>query len=206
MYVSHKAHDEFHPVYERSLLSALSDIVSQIPPEDLAIQIDVCQEVLLFEGYFEHRPEDYKERVFATLARLSDAVPEDAQLGFHLCYGSPFDAPLVRPKDMSILVELANGIATNVARRVDFIHVPVPQGRTEAEFYEPLRELDVSAGTEIYLGLVLQGDRDGDQQRIKIAKNYLDEFGVATECGWGRTSPENVPGLLESHRLAAEAL
>ena len=206
MYVSHKAHDEFLPVYERSLSRALRDIVSHIPHEDLAIQIDVCQEVLLFEGYFEHRSKDYKEQIFATLGRLSAAAPEDVQLGFHLCYGSPFDAPLVRPKDMSILVELANGIAEHVSRRVDFIHIPVPQGRTEGEFYEPLRALNVSTETEIYLGLVLQGDRDGDRKRIAVAKNYLDDFGIATECGWGRTAPENVPGLLESHRLAAEAL
>lgn len=206
MYVSHKAHDEFHPVYERSLLRALADIVSHIPHEDLAIQIDVCQEVLLFENYFEHRPEDYKIRIFETLARLSAAVPDDVELGFHLCYGSPFDAPLVRPKDMSILVELANGIAAHVGRRIDFIHVPVPQGRTEPEFFEPLRTLKLSPDTRIYLGLVLQGDPDGDQARMVVAKQFLDDFGVATECGWGRTDPENVQGLLESHRKAAESL
>lgn len=206
MYVSHKAHDEFHPVYERSLLRALADIVSHIPQEDLAIQIDVCQEVLLFENYFEHRPEDYKQRIFETLARLSAAVPDDVELGFHLCYGSPFDAPLVRPKDMSILVELANGIEEWVERKVDFIHVPVPQGRTEPEFFEPLRNLKASPGTRIYLGLVLQGDPDGDQARIVVAKQFLDDFGVATECGWGRTDPANVQGLLESHRRAAETL
>jgi hypothetical protein len=206
MYVSHKAHDEFHPVYERSLVRALSDIEVSIPHEDLAIQIDVCQEVLLFEGYFEHRPEGYKKQVFGTLSRLSAAVPDDVQLGFHLCYGSPFDAPLVRPGDMCILVELANGIAECVDRRVDFIHIPVPQGRTEPEFFEPLRALNVSADTEIYLGLVLQGDPDGDQVRIAVAKDYLSDFGVATECGWGRTAPEKVQGLLESHRLAANSL
>jgi len=206
MYISHKAHKEFHPAYERSLLRALADIVSHIPHENLAIQIDVCQEVLLFEDYFEQRPEDYKQQVFGTLARLAAAVPDDVELGFHLCYGSPFDAPLVRPKDMAILVELANGIAKSVVRRVDFIHVPVPQGRTEPEFFEPLRSLNVSPDTRIYLGLVLQGDPDGDQARIVVAKQFLDDFGIATECGWGRTDPANVQGLLESHRSAAEAL
>lgn len=206
MYVSHKAHAEFHPVYERSLKLALAEIEAHIPHADLAIQIDVCQEVLLFEGYFEHRPDDYKEQVFATLSRLSAAVPDDVQLGFHLCYGSPFDAPLKRPKDMSVLVEIANGIAGAAGRRVDFMHIPVPQGRSEAAFFAPLRNLKLAPGTRVYLGLVLQGDPDGDQARIRVAKTYLDDFGIATECGWGRTARENVQGLIDSHRLAAESL
>lgn len=206
MYVSPRAHEAFHPVYERSLLRAVTDIVAHIPHEDLAIQIDVCQEVLLFENYFGHRPDDYKQQVFETLARLSAAVPDDVELGFHLCYGSPFDAPLVRPNDMSILVEIANGIARNDGRRIDFMHLPVPQGRTEPEFFEPLRTLDLPQDTRIYLGLVLQGDPHGDQARVAVAKQFLDDFGIATECGWGRTNPANVPGLLESHRKAAESL
>jgi hypothetical protein len=206
MYASHKARDDFHRVYERSLLEALDAILTNISHEDLAIQFDVCVEVLVFENYYEHQPDDYKVQVFSMLSRLSSSVPGNVELGFHLCYGSPYDEPLVRPKDMSILVELANGIASNVDRTVDFIHVPVPQGRIEPEFYEPLRSLKVSSDTRIFLGLVFQGDPDGDQVRIAVAKEYLADFGVATECGWGRTDPENVPGLLASHRKAAETL
>jgi len=206
MYASHKARDDFLRVYERSLLEALNAILASIAHDDLAIQFDVCIEVLLFENYYERQPDDYKVQVFSMLTRLASSVPDDVELGFHLCYGSPYDEPLVRPKDMSILVELANGIASNVDRTVDFIHVPVPQGRTEPEFYEPLRSLNVSADTRIFLGLVFQRDPDGDQARIAVAKQYLDDFGVATECGWGRTDPENVPGLLASHRQAAESL
>jgi hypothetical protein len=206
MYASHKVRDDFLRVYERSLLEALDAILADILHDDLAIQFDVCIEVLLFEEYFENQPDDYKEQAFSMLARLADSVPGDVELGFHLCYGSPYDEPLVRPKNMSILVELANGIAAIVDRTVDFIHVPVPQGRTEPEFYEPLCSLNVSPDTRIFLGLVFQGDPDGDLARIAVAKEYLADFGVATECGWGRTDPENVPGLLASHRKAAEAL
>jgi len=206
MYASHKARDDFLRVYERSLLEALDVILASIAHDDLAIQFDVCIEVLLFENYYEHQPDDYKVQVFSMLTRLASSVPDDVELGFHLCYGSPYDEPLVRPKDMSTLVELANGIASNVDRTVDFIHVPVPQGRTEPEFFEPLRSLKLSPDTRIFLGLVFQGDPDGDQARIAVAKHYLDDFGIATECGWGRTDPENVPGLLASHRKAAESL
>lgn len=206
MYASHKARDDFLRIYERSLLRALDAILAGVPNAELAIQFDVCIEVLLFENYYEHQPEDYKEQVFAMLSRLAGRVPDDVELGFHLCYGSPYDEPLVRPKNMAILVELANGIGAGVARRVDFMHLPVPQGRSEPAFYEPLRELKISTDTRIFLGLVFQGDPEGDQVRIVVARGFLADFGVATECGWGRTDPENVAGLLASHRQAAEAL
>ena len=206
MYASHKARDDFLRVYERSLLDALENILKQIPHADLAVQFDVCVEVLVFEDYYEHRSDNYEEQVFAMLARLGGAVSGDVQLGFHLCYGSPYDEPLVRPDDMSILVELANGIAANVSRSVDFIHMPIPQGRKEPEFYEPLRFLHVSPDSRIFLGLVFQGDSAGDQARIAVAKKFLADFGVATECGWGRHDPASVQALLEAHRVAADAL
>jgi hypothetical protein len=28
----------------------------------------------------------------------------------------------------------------------------------------------------------------------------VPRFGIATECGWGRTDPSRVPGLLAAHR------
>lgn len=206
MYASHKARDDFLDVYERSLFKALGNILTDIPNADLAIQFDVCIEVLLFENYYEHWPEDYKQQVFTMLGRLAGEVPIDVELGFHLCYGSPYGEPLVRPKDMAILVELASGIDSVVGRVVDFIHLPVPQGRIEPEFYEPLRSLSLSPDTRIFLGLVFQGDPDGDKTRIAVARECLAEFGVATECGWGRTDPENVAGLLTSHLQAVQAL
>ena len=85
MYVSHKALDEYLRVYQKSLLNALNRVLDAIPHEDLCIQYDVCQEVLIFENYFPHRPEDYKEQIFAELSALGDAVPEDVKLGYHLC-------------------------------------------------------------------------------------------------------------------------
>ena len=36
--------------------------------------------------------------------------------------------------------------------------------------------------------------------------NTVKEFGISTECGWGRADPKRVPGLLASHRKAADLL
>ena len=204
MYVSHKAYDDYQRVYLKSLLHALNRIMDNIPHEDLYIQYDVCQEVLLFENYFPHRPPDYKEQIFAELAVLGDSVPSDVKLGYHLCYGTPYDEHLVMPRDTGILVELMNGIVDGVRREVDFLHIPVPRDRTDPAYFVPLKNF--RADTKLYLGLIHHDDENGDLERIRVAQQFAGDFGIGTECGWGRADPKRVPGLLASHRKAAEAL
>ena len=204
MYVSPASRDAYIPAYERSLLAAVDEILASTAHDRLSIQWDVCQEVLLFEDYFPHRPADYKAQVFAELGRLGNAVPETVDLGYHLCYGSPRDEHLVMPRDMGILVEIANGIVDGMNRRVDFIHMPVPQDRTDVEYFLPLEGRRLPVETELILGLIHHDDKAGDRARIDAARAFVDSFGVASECGWGRTDPARVPGLLDSHRRAVE--
>ena len=206
MYVSPASRAAYLPAYERSLTEALDGILTAIPHDRLSIQWDVCQEVLLFEDYFSHRPDDYKQQVFDELGRLGARVPESVELGYHLCYGSPADEHLVMPKDMSILVEIGNGLAAALDRRLDFLHAPVPKDRTDRAYFEPLQGLNLPDSSELILGLIHFDDTDGDAARITAAREFAPMFGVASECGWGRTDPQRVPGLLTSHRLAVERL
>ena len=94
MYISPNARAAYLPAYERALADAISGIMDTIPHDRLAIQWDVCQEVLVFEDYkpFAGRPSDYKQQIYDELARVGALVPEDVELGYHLCYGSPADA------------------------------------------------------------------------------------------------------------------
>jgi len=206
MYVSPAALADFLRVYERSLLSALNDILAAIPHGDLAIQWDICQEVLVYENYFPYRPADYKEQILSGMARLGNAVPEPVELGYHLCYGTPKDEHLVMPKDMAVMVEMVNGLVPRLKRRLDFLHLPVPKARTDAAYFAPLRAMRLPEETQLYLGLIHHGDHEGDLARAQAAAKIVPHFGVATECGWGRTDPERVPGLLQAHRAAMEAL
>ncbi|HYE93447.1 MAG TPA: hypothetical protein VEA38_20610 [Terriglobales bacterium] len=206
MYVSPKARDAYLPVYERALLRALGEVVEAIPPTRLAIQWDVCQEVLIAEGFFPDRPADYEARIVAELARLGNAVPGEAEMGYHLCYGSPGDEHLVMPKDMGLVVGLANGVRGALRRRLDFLHMPVPKDRTDAAYFGPLRDLAGLAETALYLGLIHHDDRAGDRARIRTARAIVPTFGIASECGWGRGDPARVPGLLESHRIALKEM
>lgn len=202
MYVSPGSLADYLPAYERALLRDLAHIVDAIPHQDLSIQWDVCQEVLVFENYFPHRPPGYKQLVFDELARLGDAVPSAVECGYHLCYGSPRDEHLVMPKDMAILAELTQGILGGLRRRLDFLHLPVPQDRTDDGYFAPLAALRLPVETDLYLGLIHYDDGAGDRARIAAARKVVPRFGVATECGWGRTDPARVPGLLDAHRRA----
>jgi hypothetical protein len=206
LYVSGPVRPTYFEVYERALLAALANIVKAIPATDLAIQWDVCQEVLAFEGYFKDRPADYKKQTFDMLGRLGDAVPAGVELGYHLCYGSPQDEHLVQPKDAALLVEMLEGIAGAARRRIDFFHIPVPKDRSDAAYYAPLKTWKRAVGTKLYLGLLHHDDDAGDKKRIVAARTFVDDFGVSAECGWGRTQPGRLPGLLKGHRVAAEAL
>ncbi|PKB67018.1 MAG: hypothetical protein BZY81_05600 [SAR202 cluster bacterium Io17-Chloro-G4] len=206
MYISPSARQAYIPVYEKALEAASKEILDAIPHDRLSIQWDVCQEVLVFEDYFIERPQDYKQQIFSELVRIGQLVPESVDMGYHLCYGSPRDEHLVQPKDMGILVEISNGVIEGLGRRLDFLHLPVPKDRTDAGYFQPLQELKAASDTEIYLGLIHFDDQAGDAQRMATAKQFIPSFGVATECGWGRTDPTRVESLLQSHAVAVRVM
>jgi hypothetical protein len=120
--------------------------------------------------------------------------------------GSPQDEHVVQPKDMAILVEIMNGIGNAVRRGIDFLHAPVPKPRSDDTYFAPLSRWRQRPETRLYLGLIHFDDREGDVERIAAARRVIADFGIASECGWGRTDPARLPGLLASHRAAAEAL
>jgi hypothetical protein len=58
----------------------------------------------------------------------------------------------------------------------------------------------------LYLGLLQFNDEAGNRARIEAARRVIDDFGVAAECGFGRTDPSRVPTILAGHRAAAQFL
>jgi len=202
MYISPAARAAFTEAYTRHLLGELKKIVDALPHDRISYQWDVCQEVLLWEGYFD-QPPGYKDEILSLLGRIGDAVPADVDVGYHLCYGSPKDEHLVQPADMAKLVEMANGICRAVGRPVQYIHMPVPRERNDEAFFAPLAGLDLSAGTELYLGLVHDGDEAGNAHKLALARRFAPVAGVAAECGLGRSDPARLASVLAAHDGAA---
>jgi methionine synthase II (cobalamin-independent) len=182
----------------------VAKIAAVVPNNKLAIQWDVCQEVLAWEGYYDKGPVDFRTETLDVLAKVGDAVPAAVELGYHLCYGSPADEHLVQPKDTALMVEMVNAIAARVARPIEFFHLPVPKGRTDDAYYAPLAGLKLRPGTELYLGLVHHNDTAGNSARLVAARRHARVDGVATECGMARGDPARLPELLAAHVKAAE--
>jgi len=191
------------PPYEKAMLDEVAAICRAIPHQDLASQWDVCIEMVIWDGQIADRyPKEInaKPALLERLARLGASVPADVELGFHLCYGDLDAKHFVEPIDAGKMVELANALAANVRHPLAFLHMPVPIGRTDDAFFQPLRDLKLAATTDLYLGLVHADGADGVKQRVAAATKYVSGFGIATECGIARQrTPELVTKLLEIH-------
>jgi len=184
---------------KKALLHEAGEICAAIPHERLAIQWDCCQEILQLEGYF---PDDWTydaTHMATTVAALGDAIPNEVDLGYHLCYGSPVDVPLVMQEDMGVAVDFCNQIHGQLTRPLNFVHLPVSQPDAADAFFGPLQNLALAHETQVYLGILHPKVPGEDAARIQRAQKFLPSFGVATECGWGRKSIETVDALLHVH-------
>lgn len=204
---------EFEPVYEAALAAELDQILAAIPHGELAIQWDAALEFAILEGvtgrgavryeWFDDAWEGTSER----LARQIDRVPAGVEVGAHLCYGDVGEQHFVEPADAAHLTRFANAVIAKARRELTWLHLPVPIGRDDEGFFAPLAELKLPDASELYLGLVHREDgATGAERRIAAARaEVARDFGVATECGFGRAPEGTTVPLFETHRAVALA-
>jgi hypothetical protein len=195
------------PFYERRLLEELDEITRAIPHGDLAIQIDIATEMHTFLEVPELQNAYPIEELVEAFARLGNRVPTDVELGIHLCYGDPGHKHVREPTDTGRMVDLYHRLATAIRRPITWLHMPVPRDRDDESYFSPLHNLRLKSGTELYLGLIhLTDGIVGAKRRVAAAERVVSNFGIATECGFGRRPPDTVPELLRLHRAAVEQL
>jgi hypothetical protein len=202
------ARDVLRPAFDRAMCRALAEMLDEIPQGELAIQWDVCLELGYWERPYAHFDDEdpvddaTQARVVREVAGLADLVPEDVELGYHLCYGDWGHLHFTEPRDAGNLVAIANGLAAGVRRPLHWVHMPVPRDRDDDEYFAPLRDLRLERDTELYLGLVHYTDGvEGTERRIDAARRVIRDFGVATECGMGRRPEhQDIAQLLRIHR------
>ena len=189
---------KIRPGYQDALAAELGTIVAKIPNQDLAIQWDCSTEVQDAYGSIPGQSGDPIERNVGQFRALCPKITEQAQLGFHFCFGTLGGWPRFAPNDLSATVRLANATVEAAGRRVDWIHIPVLD-RSDDAFFAPLKDLKPK-GARVYLGAIHHMDTFA--QRIATARKYLPEFGVGAYCGFGRLPPSDMPKVLEEHRRA----
>ena len=198
--------------YEMGMSRDLARIIEAIPAADLAIQWDTVTNCL------EHEMERVgqqlpslagsgtpTERFRDTVSRFAAQIPAEVGLGLHFCYGSVGDTHPIDPADLGVPVRLANEAIDAIDRRVDWVHMPVPQDRDDTAYFEPLKELNDQP--RLFLGLVhLKDGVEGTVRRIRAARQFSNSFGISTECGLGRRDPATIPDWIDAHVRAAEGL
>lgn len=195
------------PAHLRQLHSEIGEILTGIPHERLAIQWDVCQDVGIWEGFYPAYFEDPQAGVVERLRDCAQVIPEDVEVGFHLCYGDFGHKHFMNPTDLGVCTEIINRVTTASERPIDWFHVPVPIDRDDVAYYAQLAALAMTTQTELYMGLIHFDDGvGGARRRIEVAHRYVGSFGVATECGFGRRAPETIEPLLSLHADVAALL
>ena len=205
------------PVYERALMGELRRILDAVPHDQLAIQWDTALEFGMLEraqirGYeitswFGETHAEILDGVLERAARQAAAVPTDVELGYHLCYGDVEETHFVEPADSGMLAEFLSGLFAVSPRAVTWVHLPVPIARDDDGYFAPLAAVAWPADTEVYLGLVHHEDGlEGALRRAATAARVVPEFGVATECGFGRGPRERTTELLDLHERVAASL
>jgi len=192
--------DRIRPGYEEALAAEIEIIVKRIPARDLAIQWDCAWEVSAVHGVASDAPREADTQTHVEpIRRLSALLPDEAMLGFHLCFGTFGGWPAFAPPTLDQTVDLANAIIAGAGRRTDWMHVPTLDTLNEA-FYAPLDRLE-ARGARVYLGMI--HSMPSLEARIAVARRFLPEFGLGAYCGFGRTPPESLPQLLQDHQRAA---
>jgi len=193
-----------YEAYEKDMIREVAAICAAIPHHDLCIQWDVCHEMLIWDG----QPLDMFPKVGTShgeilrrMQRICASVPEDVELGVHLCYGDFRAKHFLEPRDAGKMVELANALASTVQHPLAFVHMPVPIARTDDAFFAPFQGLELASATELYLGVVHAADGvDGAKRRMATASRYARTFGIATECGIARArTPDLVKSIIDIH-------
>jgi hypothetical protein len=194
--------ERFFPVYADAIAAEVRDIAAAIPADDLVIQYDVAVEIGTLTGQFPAAGSlAEKETVIESLCQALGEVPEGVERGVHLCYGDYKHRHFAVPDDLSLCVEVANGVGA----AADFVHMPVDRetGRDPA-YHEPLRDLS-PLPSRFALGVI---DYEGDAERTRELATAASEgsgglrFAVATECGMARID-ERGPDAPSLERLLA---
>ncbi len=193
------------PVYEAALLAEVDRIAASIPHDQLAIQWDCAHDMQAYDGARTPWFPDTQSGIETRLIRVGERVPPDVELGYHFCYGSFGGKHFVEPKDTGAMVQLANALSRSVERPIAWFHMPVPAERSDDAYFAPLDDLHLQPNCRLYLGLIHDTDgMAGTLSRISAAARHVSDFGIATECGFGRRDPATLQPLIDLHAALAK--
>ncbi|KPM42473.1 hypothetical protein AK830_g4118 [Neonectria ditissima] len=190
---------EVEPIYEAALFRALDRIQAEIPHTELAIQIDLGMDLAYWEGVLFKPWFDNKEHVVDYVAKMIQKVHVNVDVGIHYCYGDMDHKHFIEPKSLQSIVDLHQQILKRKTRQLDWMHCPVPISAVDQldAYLSPLSALLPLSHTRLYLGLIHPRRPEETRKMFEAAKKVVDDFGVGTECGLGRTPKGDVKSIMD---------
>lgn len=204
---------ELYAAYVEGIRREIAEALEVIPADELVIQWDAAWEFVdmamgernYFAFWPKLTPEQKFERHAEQLDELWQGIPEETLLGYHWCYGTWGGWPMTAMEDLDLCVRMSNEAKKRTGRRLDYVHMPVIR-QPDERFFAPLDDLDVG-DTKVFLGIVHHTDGVEEfRARRDLARKHLQDFGIASVCGYGRVDPELLPEILKTHVQDAREL
>lgn len=197
--------------YEQAMFADLDRLIGALPHDEVAVQWDVAVEFGILEDSFGPGGSQAFDAIVAGLARCVGQVPAGVPAGLHLCYGDYGHQHFKQPESLALQVRVLNAVTETAGRPVSFVSFTVPQYQRDEAYFAPLAELAADPGTELNFALVPYHPAEqapgttGDQVRfidagLAASQGGSRAWGICTECGMGRASRDEIPGLLDLHR------
>jgi hypothetical protein len=215
IYFDHDQVRELWPAYEAALFREVGRIVAAIPNDELAISWDVVEFGISLANPTPIDAYGFDE-LAAAMARAIDSVAPEVQCGMHFCYGGHNSNGMQRTglnvreiNDTELMTQFFNAIRSRTARRIDWLHIPVPRQHRHADYFTPLRQLQREQGTELYLGLLHLNDGiELTRRKLQIAEQCVGPVGIGAACGLNPfvsgIPAERLPEVIDYHRRIAE--
>ena len=193
------------PLYEAAMLAELATIFDSIPHDQLAVQWDTNFEFAMLDGVMPTWFADPRSSIVERLVRLGRSVPGDVQLGYHFCHGH--ERHHTRAATTRAAARRDRERAVAEPRPLARLDPPPRAGRPRRRAL--LRDARAAAAASRDAALPRCAPPEdgvaGAEARIVAAQRFVHDFGVATDCGWGRHRSQDVAALVELHRRVERA-
>ncbi|SER24025.1 hypothetical protein [Microlunatus flavus] len=186
--------------------------VKETAGDDTVFQIEVPVElVMMIKAPARVRPV-VASRLAEGILRIARNSPAGTRFGVHLCVGDLNNRPLAEMEDVSPLVLLANAVTRRwpEGRPLLYVHAPLAAADqpapVRADYYAPLRDLELPVGVDLVAGFVHERQDLADQRRIRDQVDDLVglQVDVAAACGLGRRTREAAERNLAQAAALAE--
>ena len=140
--------------YERALFADLDKLLAKLPRDRCAVQWDVAVEFGLLEGAMGPGRQCRSSRSRPGWSAAWTTCPGTSPSACISVMATTATSTSSSPSPLQMQVDLLNAVTSSAQRPVNWASFTVPQARSDADYFAPLRDLTAGPETELYFALV----------------------------------------------------